>query len=70
MGSQTGVTRSGEIRRPTIVDVGELAGVSRQTVSRVLADHPRVAEETRRRVQNAIAELGFRPNQMARALVT
>jgi LacI family transcriptional regulator len=70
MGSQTGVTRSGATRRPTIVDVGERAGVSRQTVSRVLADHPRVAEDTRRRVEEVIAELGFRPNRMAQALVT
>lgn len=56
--------------RPTIVDVAGLAGVSRQTVSRVLSDSPRVAPETRRRIEEAIEELGYRPNRMARALVT
>ncbi|HDH02989.1 MAG TPA: LacI family transcriptional regulator, partial [Actinobacteria bacterium] len=56
--------------RPTIVDVAELADVSRQTVSRVLANHPRVAPATRLRVEEAIEELGYRLNRMARALVT
>ena len=62
--------RTSGIKRPTIVDVAGLAGVSRQTVSRVLSDHPRVAPTTRRRVEEAIEELGYRPNRMARALVT
>jgi DNA-binding LacI/PurR family transcriptional regulator len=53
-----------------MTDVARLAGVSHQTVSRVLNDHPNVREQTRRRVQAAIAELGYRPNQAARALVT
>ncbi len=57
-------------RRPTIIDVAELAGVSRQTVSRVLSDHPRVAPTTRARVKGAIEDLDYRPNRMARALVT
>jgi DNA-binding LacI/PurR family transcriptional regulator len=52
------------------VDVAGLAGVSRQTVSRVLSDNPRVAPATRRRIEEAIEELGYRPNRMARALVT
>ncbi len=56
--------------RPTILDVADLAGVSRQTVSRVIANHPSVAPETRRRVEQAIEQLGYRPNRMARALVT
>ena len=56
--------------RPTIIDVADMADVSRQTVSRVLSDHPRVAEATRARVKEAIATLGYRPNRMARALVT
>jgi DNA-binding LacI/PurR family transcriptional regulator len=47
-----------------------LAGVSHQTVSRVLNDHPNVKEQTRLRVRAAIAELGYRPNRAARALVT
>ncbi len=58
------------IDRPTIVDVAKVADVSRQTVSRVLSDHPRVAPATRRRVEEAIENLGYRPNRMARALVT
>ena len=56
--------------RPTMRSVAEHAGVSHQTVSRVLNDHPNVREQTRRRVQAAIAELGYRPNRAARVLVT
>jgi DNA-binding LacI/PurR family transcriptional regulator len=56
--------------RPTIIDVADIADVSRQTVSRVLSNHPHVADATRRRVQEAIDALGYRPNRMARALVT
>ena len=53
-----------------MADVARLAGVSHQTVSRVLNDHPRVAPTTRRRVLAAIDELGYRRNTAARALVT
>jgi DNA-binding LacI/PurR family transcriptional regulator len=53
-----------------MADVARLAGVSHQTVSRVLNDHPRVAPTTRRRVLAAIEELGYRRNNAARALVT
>ena len=53
-----------------MTDVARLAGVSHQTVSRVLNDHPNVRDQTRRRVQAAIAELGYRPNRAARVLVT
>lgn len=58
------------VRNPAMTDVARLAGVSHQTVSRVLNDHPNVREGTRLRVQAAIAELGYRPNRAARALVT
>jgi len=51
-------------------DVAALAGVSHQTVSRVLNDHPSVRPETRERVRDAIAALGYRRNEAARALVT
>lgn len=51
-------------------DVAVLAGVSHQTVSRVLNDHPSVRPETRERVLRAIADLGYRRNSAARALVT
>ncbi|MEO3745520.1 LacI family DNA-binding transcriptional regulator [Plantactinospora sp. B5E13] len=58
------------MRDPAMTDVARLAGVSHQTVSRVLNGHPNVREQTRLRVQAAIAELGYRPNRAARALVT
>jgi DNA-binding LacI/PurR family transcriptional regulator len=57
-------------REPAMTDVAALAGVSHQTVSRVLNDHPNVRERTRVRVLAAIAELGYRPNRAAKALVT
>jgi DNA-binding LacI/PurR family transcriptional regulator len=53
-----------------MTDVAALAGVSHQTVSRVLNDHPNVREQTRVRVQAAIATLGYRPNRAARVLAT
>ena len=58
------------VRGPAMIDVARLAGVSHQTVSRVLNNHPNVRQETARRVRAAIAELGYRPNRAARALVT
>ena len=62
---------SSEPRRTVGVrDVAVLAGVSRQTVSRVLNDHPEVAAETRERVLAAMTELGYRMNNAARALGT
>ncbi|MCS7088749.1 MAG: LacI family transcriptional regulator [Thermoflexales bacterium] len=56
-------------RRVTIHDVAKHAGVSAQTVSRVLNDHPDVSEATRARVQRAIAELRYRPSAIARSLI-
>ncbi|ROO62015.1 LacI family transcriptional regulator [Micromonospora sp. Llam0] len=61
---------SRSVREPAMTDVARLAGVSHQTVSRVLNGHPNVREQTRLRVRAAIAELGYRPNRAARALVT
>jgi LacI family transcriptional regulator len=55
--------------RVTIHDVAEQAGVSFQTVSRVINHRPDVAMETRLRVQTAIEELGYQPNAVARSLV-
>jgi LacI family transcriptional regulator len=52
----------------TIDDVSKRAGVSRSTVSRVVADNGYVSEEKRRAIQQAIAELGYRPNTLAQAL--
>ncbi len=53
-----------------MADVAKIAGVSHQTVSRVLNDSPMVREETRERVLAAIGELGYRRNQAARMLAT
>lgn len=53
-----------------MADVARLAGVSHQTVSRVLHDSPNVRGETRDRVLAAIRQLDYRPNSMARALAT
>jgi DNA-binding LacI/PurR family transcriptional regulator len=59
-----------EIPRPVMADVAQLAGVSHQTVSRVLNGHPNVSPATRASVLAAISQLGYRPNIAARALVT
>ncbi len=59
-----------EARVPVLADVAQLAGVSQQTVSRVVRGSPSVARRTRERVEAAIAEIGYRPNVAARTLVT
>ena len=51
-------------------DVARLAGVSHQTVSRVINGSAHVREETRERVLRAMRQLNYRPNSVARALVT
>ncbi|WP_105567009.1 LacI family DNA-binding transcriptional regulator [Microbacterium halophytorum] len=56
--------------RPNIRQVAEIAGVSHMTVSRVMNDYPHIKEATRKRVLDVIDELGYRPNQAARALAT
>lgn len=50
----------------TIRQVAALAGVSHQTVSRVINGNERVSQETRQRVEAAITELGYSPNAIAR----
>ncbi|SEE70744.1 DNA-binding transcriptional regulator, LacI/PurR family [Arthrobacter alpinus] len=57
-------------RAPVMEDVARRAGVSHQTVSRVLNDSPSVSPKTREKVRQAILELGYRRNTAARALVT
>lgn len=57
-------------RAATIFDVARLAGVSHQTVSRVLNDLPNVKPSTRARVELAIKQLRYVPSTAARALVT
>lgn len=58
------------VRTPSIRDVAAAAGVSHQTVSRVLNDHPSIRPETLERVRAAMSDLRYRPNAAARALVT
>lgn len=57
-------------RRVAMADVAAAAGVSGQTVSRVVNGSPRVDPETRSRVEAAMARLGYRPHRAARALRT
>jgi DNA-binding LacI/PurR family transcriptional regulator len=64
---QNGVGRD---RRPVMHDVARLAGVSHQTVSRVINDSPNVKSSTRERVLEAMRELEYRPNSLARSLAT
>lgn len=59
-----------ERRLPTSHDVARRAGVSQPTVSRALRDDPNVAEETRRLVREAAAELGYILSQRGRSLST
>src|ERR1700757_1403808 len=56
------------VKPPTLNDVAKVLGLSHQTVSRVINNHPRVLPETRERVIQAINALGYRPNQAARFL--
>jgi len=64
------VSSDDRARAATIFDVARLAGVSHQTVSRVLNDLPNVRPATRVRVEDAIKQLRYRPSPAARALVT
>lgn len=57
-------------RSANIRDVAKVAGVSHQTVSRVINGHPSLREGTRQRVLDAMEALQFRPNRAARSLVT
>lgn len=57
-------------KRVTLHDVADSAGVSYQTVSRVINDDPHVSKSTRIRVLQAIKALDYRPNHAARSLVT
>jgi LacI family transcriptional regulator len=54
--------------QPTINDVARVAGVSKKTVSRVINRSPLLNEDTRRRVEGVIGDLGYIPNPQARAL--
>ena len=55
--------------RVTIKEVASAAGVSTQTVSRVINERPDVSPETRERVQKVIEKLGYQPSALARSLI-
>ncbi|MCD4550316.1 MULTISPECIES: LacI family DNA-binding transcriptional regulator [unclassified Schaalia] len=57
-------------KRVSQADVARIAGVSVNTVSRVVRDDPEVAESTRKRIQAVLHEVGYRPNYAARSLVS
>jgi DNA-binding LacI/PurR family transcriptional regulator len=59
-----------DARRVRSIDVARLAGVSRSAVSRTFTVGASVAAETRARVEAAAAQLGYRPNAIARMLIT
>ncbi|MCW4354078.1 LacI family DNA-binding transcriptional regulator [Hoyosella sp. YIM 151337] len=61
---------NGSAQAPRMIDVARLAGVSQQTVSRVLNGNVYVSRELRERVEQAVRHLGYRRNKSARALVT
>ena len=58
------------MKRITMRDVAERAGVSKATVSHVINETRFVEEATKERVQQAIKDLGYRPNVAARSLTT
>lgn len=64
------MAEGGSRRKPSMYDVARLAGVSHQTVSRVLNNHPSIRESTRERVLAAIDQVRYTRNPIARALAT
>jgi LacI family transcriptional regulator len=64
------ITMITKVGRATIRQVASEAGVSTQTVSRVINERPDVAADTRRRVQGVIDKLGYRPSALARSLIS
>lgn len=58
-----------ETKRLNIKQVAHIAGVSTQTISRVINDQRDVAAETRTRIERIIARLGYQPSALARSLI-
>lgn len=56
--------------RVTIKDVAKIANVTPSTVSRVIANNPRISEKTKRKVRKVMEELGYHPNFKARSLAS
>ena len=56
------------MKRVTVKDLARLLSVAPSTVSRALADHPDISDETKRRVREAAETLGYIPNLRARYL--
>ncbi len=58
------------MKRLTLDEIGNLAGVSRATVSRVINNYPHITPDVRARVQKVIQETGYQPNLIARSLAS
>jgi LacI family transcriptional regulator len=67
-GYHQSLTMKERTKNPTVLDVAKLAGVGQMTVSRVLNNQPTVRNATKRRVQAAIRQLGYKRNEAARML--
>ena len=65
-----GVTERRIMAKATMADVAKVAGVSKQTVSKVINRQGRISRATIERVEAVIEELGYRPNVLARSLAT
>jgi DNA-binding LacI/PurR family transcriptional regulator len=65
-----GADERATVKPPTLYDVARAAGVSHQTVSRVVKGHTNIGAEIRQRIEAAIAELNYKPNLVARSLAT
>ncbi len=59
-----------QVKRVTSIDVARLAGVSQSSVSRVFSPNANVSEEKRKRILEAARHLGYKPNALARSLIT